>query len=184
MVTYPSHARRVRGNHPRDLRNHPRERRPGLHGRREHERASRFDFARLHRRGRLPFESAQDVLHSARRRRSGRGADWRGGTSRGIFARPSASSISAAKIRIGAVSAAPWGSASILTISWMYIAMMGADGLTEATKIAILNANYIAKRLEKYFPTLVSQQRLGRARMHSGSARISKTSPPRTWRSG
>jgi glycine dehydrogenase len=55
---------------------------------------------------------------------------------------------------IGAVAAAPWGSASILTISWMYIAMMGADGLTEATKVAILNANYIAARLEKYFPTL------------------------------
>jgi len=55
---------------------------------------------------------------------------------------------------IGAVSAAPWGSASILTISWMYIAMMGADGLTEATKYAILNANYISKRLEKHFPTL------------------------------
>ena len=55
---------------------------------------------------------------------------------------------------IGAIAAAPWGSASILPISWMYIAMMGPDGLTEATKFAILNANYIAKRLEKYFPTL------------------------------
>ena len=55
---------------------------------------------------------------------------------------------------IGAVAAAPWGSASILTISWMYIAMMGADGLTEATKFAILNANYISRRLEKHFPTL------------------------------
>jgi glycine dehydrogenase len=55
---------------------------------------------------------------------------------------------------IGAVSAAPWGSASILTISWMYIAAMGAAGLTEATKVAILNANYISKRLERYFPTL------------------------------
>ena len=55
---------------------------------------------------------------------------------------------------IGSVSAAPWGSASILTISWMYIAMMGPDGLTEATKVAILNANYISKRLEKHFPTL------------------------------
>jgi glycine dehydrogenase len=55
---------------------------------------------------------------------------------------------------IGAVAAAPWGSASILTISWMYIAMMGADGLTEATKFAILNANYISMRLEKHFPTL------------------------------
>ncbi len=55
---------------------------------------------------------------------------------------------------IGAVAAAPWGSASILVISWMYIAMMGADGLTEATKVAILNANYIAKKLESYYPVL------------------------------
>jgi glycine dehydrogenase len=55
---------------------------------------------------------------------------------------------------IGAVSAAPWGSASILTISWMYIRMMGGEGLTEATKVAILNANYIAKRLESYYPVL------------------------------
>ncbi len=55
---------------------------------------------------------------------------------------------------IGAVSAAPWGSASILPISWMYIAMMGADGLTEATRVAILNANYIAQRLAGTFQIL------------------------------
>ncbi|MBA2743193.1 MAG: aminomethyl-transferring glycine dehydrogenase, partial [Chthoniobacterales bacterium] len=55
---------------------------------------------------------------------------------------------------VGPVSAAPFGSASILTISWMYIRMMGAEGLTEATKLAILNANYIAKRLDRYFPVL------------------------------
>ncbi|MFO1488702.1 MAG: aminomethyl-transferring glycine dehydrogenase [Verrucomicrobiota bacterium] len=61
---------------------------------------------------------------------------------------------------IGAVSAAPWGSASILPISWMYIAMMGATGLTEATKFAILNANYISKRLENYFPTLYKNHNL------------------------
>ncbi len=54
----------------------------------------------------------------------------------------------------GAVCSAPLGSASILTISWMYIAMMGARGLTEATELAILNANYIAKRLEKFYPVL------------------------------
>ncbi len=54
----------------------------------------------------------------------------------------------------GAVSAAPFGSASILVISWMYIRMMGADGLTEATRFAILKANYVAKRLEKFFPVL------------------------------
>jgi glycine dehydrogenase len=55
---------------------------------------------------------------------------------------------------VGAVSAAPYGSASILVISWMYIRMMGAQGLTNATKLAILNANYVAKRLETYFPVL------------------------------
>jgi len=55
---------------------------------------------------------------------------------------------------VGAVSAAPWGSASILIISWVYIAAMGSGGLTEATKYAILNANYIAKRLEGFFPVL------------------------------
>jgi glycine dehydrogenase len=55
---------------------------------------------------------------------------------------------------IGWISAAPYGSASILPISWMYIAMMGSKGLTEATKIAILNANYIAHRLESHYPVL------------------------------
>ena len=55
---------------------------------------------------------------------------------------------------IGAVSAAPWGSASILPISYAYIAMMGASGLTDATRIAILNANYIAARLQEAYPVL------------------------------
>ncbi len=55
---------------------------------------------------------------------------------------------------IGPVSAAPWGSANILLISWAYIAMMGGEGLTQATKVAILNANYMAKRLEEYYPVL------------------------------
>jgi glycine dehydrogenase len=52
------------------------------------------------------------------------------------------------------VSAAPWGSASILPISWMYAAMMGPDGLTRATQVAILNANYVAARLREHFPVL------------------------------
>ena len=52
------------------------------------------------------------------------------------------------------VSAASFGSASILPISWMYIAMMGRDGLRKATQVAMLNANYIAKRLAPHFPTL------------------------------
>ena len=55
---------------------------------------------------------------------------------------------------IGTVSAAPWGSASLYTISWAYIAMMGAAGLRRATLVAILNANYIAKRLAPHYPIL------------------------------
>ncbi len=55
---------------------------------------------------------------------------------------------------IGEVSQAPWGSASILPISWMYIRMMGAAGLEHATKVAIINANYMARRLDPYFPVL------------------------------
>jgi glycine dehydrogenase len=59
----------------------------------------------------------------------------------------------------GTVSSAPWGSPSILPISWAYIAMMGRDGLTDATKIAILNANYIAKRLTGQFGLVYAGQR-------------------------
>jgi glycine dehydrogenase len=56
----------------------------------------------------------------------------------------------------GTISAAPWGSPSILPISWMYIRMMGPDGLAQATKYAILNANYIAKRLSPHYHILYS----------------------------
>src|SRR5882757_6762811 len=55
---------------------------------------------------------------------------------------------------IGTVSAAPFGSASILTISYIYILMMGGEGLQRATEIAVLNANYIAARLNAHFPVL------------------------------
>jgi glycine dehydrogenase len=55
---------------------------------------------------------------------------------------------------VGAVSAAPWGSASILPVAWVYIAAMGGQGLKEATQYAILNANYIARRLRSHFPVL------------------------------
>jgi len=59
---------------------------------------------------------------------------------------------------IGPVSSAPWGSASILTISYAYILMMGPDGLKRATQMAILNANYVAKRLKDHFPVLYTGQ--------------------------
>ncbi len=55
---------------------------------------------------------------------------------------------------VGAVAAAPWGSASILPVSWAYIAMMGGPGLKRASEIAILNANYIAQRLNPYYPVV------------------------------
>jgi glycine dehydrogenase len=67
---------------------------------------------------------------------------------------PGHSVIDLGKTEQGAVAAAPWGSSSILPISWMYIAMMGAQGLTDATKVAILNANYIAHRLDPHYPIL------------------------------
>ena len=55
---------------------------------------------------------------------------------------------------VGMVSSAPYGSAAILPIAWVYIALMGAPGLKQATQIAILNANYVAKRLEQHYPVL------------------------------
>lgn len=55
---------------------------------------------------------------------------------------------------VGPVSAAPWGSAGVLPISWAYIAMMGREGLIKATQVAILNANYLAHRLKDYYPLL------------------------------
>ena len=66
--------------------------------------------------------------------------------------------ISGAKVggsqATGAISAAPWGSASILPISWTYMRLMGSDGLKRATEVAILNANYLAKKLSPHYPVL------------------------------
>ena len=90
MVTYPSHARRVRGGDPRHLRRGARGRRPGLHGRRQYERAGGADLAGGDRRRCVPPEPAQDVLHSAWRRRAGRRADRRRGASGAVPAEPSA----------------------------------------------------------------------------------------------
>ena len=62
--------------------------------------------------------------------------------------------VGAQGAHLGAVSAAPFGSASILPISWMYIALLGGTGLTRATEVAILNANYVAARLKAHYPVL------------------------------
>ncbi len=108
-----------------------------------------------HRRGRLPSESPQNLLHSARRRRArGRPHLCRRNPLAPFLPGHSVVNHRQARNSIGEISEAPWGSASILVISWMFIAMMGADGLLEATKVAILNANYIAARLSSYFPVL------------------------------
>jgi glycine dehydrogenase len=71
---------------------------------------------------------------------------------------PSHPHLSGKPSPVGPVSAAPYGSASILTIAWAYMLLMGGEGLTEATRVAILNANYIAGRLEGQYPLLFSGQ--------------------------
>ena len=62
------------------------------------------------------------------------------------------------KLGVGAISAAPLGNAAVLPISWMYVRMMGAEGLTAATEVAILSANYISARLKDHYPTLYASE--------------------------
>ena len=124
--------------------------RAGLSRRRQPQRAGRTGAARRHRRRRLSHEPAQDLLHSAWRRRTGRRPDRRQGASAAVPARAMSREGSA-----HAVTAAPFGSASILPITWMYIRMMGASGLKQATETAILSANYIAERLGSHYPGAV-----------------------------
>jgi len=104
--------------------------------------------ARRHRRRRVPPEPPQDVLHPHGRGGPGM-AHRRRRASGGHLADASGIDVGVRSPKAPAtVSAGPWGSPSILPISWAYIAMMGRDGLTLATKVAILNANYIARRLQ------------------------------------
>jgi glycine dehydrogenase len=78
------------------------------------------------------------------------------GTQAGDGGRGSGDGSGASVGAVGPVAAAPWGSAGILPISWVYIALMGARGLTRATAVAILNANYMAARLRPHYPVLFS----------------------------
>ncbi len=110
------------------------------------------------RRRRLPPESAQDVRHPARRRRSRHGADRRGGAPGAVSARPSGGQDRRRARDSTPLSAAPWGSASILLISYGYMKMLGGDGMTDATRYAILNANYIKSRLEPHYPVLYTRE--------------------------
>ena len=78
----------------------------------------------------------------------------------------------------GRCARAPWGSASILPITWAYIRMMGGEGLTAATGAAILSANYVARRLRRALPGAVHRrERARRARVHPRSARRSPATP-------
>ena len=142
------HPRRVRGSDPRDLRHRPRLRRPGVHRRRQHERHGRpvrpgkfggdVSHLNLHKTFCIPTAAAARVGPIGVRAHL---APFLPGHARG-------------ERKEGAVSAAPYGSASILPITWMYIRMMGGEGLKRASEMAILNANYIAHRLEEHYPVL------------------------------
>ena len=151
----PVDPRRVRGAHHRDLRPRALARRPGVRRRRQPQRPRRRGPARVVRRRRQPPQPAQDVLHPPRRRRPRRRP---GGRARRTSRRSSRTTRCCAEAGPatgpGPISGAPCGSASILPISWAYIALMGPDGLRRATEIAILNANYIAARLDAAFPVL------------------------------
>src|SRR6185503_12145760 len=130
----PLDARRVRGGDPEDLRHRPRPRGPGLHGRRQHERPGGSLPAGRLRRGRLPSQPPQDLLHPAWRRRSGHGPDLRRRAPGAVPPRaPGGEGRRCAGNRAG---------------------LRRAAGLTRATEVAILAANYVATRLAEHFPVL------------------------------
>ena len=151
----PVDARRVRGRDPRDLRGRPRARRAGLRRRREPERARRPRAS--------PAEFGADVSHLNLHKTfcipHGGGGPGVGPVAvrahlapflpdHPLVPRPDR------QAGLGPISAAPWGSAGILPIPWVYIALMGPDGLRRATEVAILSANYVAARLAPHFPVL------------------------------
>ncbi len=155
MVTYPSTHGVFEDTHHRHLRLGARRRRPGLRRRRQPQRARRPGPARA--------ASAPTSATSTCTRPS---------ASRTAAAAP-ASARSAVRAHLapylpnhpldeaagpatgpGPVSAAPYGSAGILPISWAYVRLMGGEGLTRATQVAVLNANYVAHRLQPHFPVL------------------------------
>ena len=141
------------------------------------------------RRRRLPPEPAQDLLHPARRRRPGRRSGRRARAPRAVPARPTGSTPSPSKREgIGAISAAPYGSAGILPISWAYIAMMGADGLTprdgDGRAVGQLHRGPARRRVPG---ALQGPRRAGRPRVHPRPARPDqgdRASPSTTSRSG
>ena len=146
--------RRVRGIHCRDLRGDPPQRRPGLHGRRQSQRAARAQPARAIRPGRGASQPAQDLLHPPRRRGAGGGPHRRGGASRALPAGPS----TGPGIRPGGRNRPGFGGALGLGRDSADLLGLYRDdgplGLTRASEVAILSANYIAKRLAAHYPVL------------------------------
>ena len=148
----PVDARRVRGGDRRDLRRRARRRRAGLRRRRQPQRARRRGPSRA---GSAPTSATSTCT---RRSASPTAAAARA-SDRSPCVPTSPRSCPATPLGgpdsvVGPVSAAPYGSAGILPIPWAYIALMGPDGLAQATAVAICSANYVATRLGRHYPVL------------------------------
>ena len=154
-----------------DLRDRARARRPGLHGRREHERAGRPRAARRHRRRRLPPQPAQDVLHPARRRRPGHGTDRRGGAPRAVPARPPGRARRAAthadRRGVGGAVGQREHPADLVDVH----RHDGRRRTDDATKVAILNANYIAQAARGALSRCSTRARTAASRTSASSTR-------------
>ena len=151
MITYPS-THGVYEEGIREICEVIHQQGPGVHGRRQPQCPGRPDTAGRHRCRCLAHEPAQDLLHP----HGGGGPAWgdrvRAHLKAFVASHPVVP-VPGLDPNNSAVSAAPWGSASILPISWMYIAMMGPQ-LADASEVAILSANYLAHQLDGAFPVL------------------------------
>ena len=157
MVTYPSTHGVFEHGIERAVRHRARARRSGVRRRGQPQRARRPRPARPVRCRRQPPEPAQDVLHPPRRRRTGRRPGRGARPPRPVPARAIRSAAPAS--RSGRCRRHRTARPGILPISWVYIALMGAEGLRDATATAILNANYVATRLDAALPGAVHRRR-------------------------
>ena len=156
MITEPNTLGLFESQHPRDHRDVPRQGRAGVHGRREPQRHPRHHAPRRPRLRRLPLQPAQDLHHAARRRRAGRGPGGHQGAPGAVPAGAggrqatddgATRSTGNRPQSIGKLQAF-WGNFGMLVRAYTYIRTMGPDGLRAVSENAVLNANYILKRLE------------------------------------
>ncbi len=162
MITYPSTHGVFEEACAGDLRHHPRPWRPGLSRRRQPQRAGRPRPA-----GDIGADVSHINLHKTFCIPHGGGGPGMGPIGVKAHLIPFLPGHVETDGREFSVSAAPFGSAAILPISWSYCLLMGGRGLTQATRIAILNANYIAKRLAGAYE--VTPARMGAWRMNASS---------------